>query len=141
MPRILVIDDDPGMREMLEGILRLAGHETICAAHGQQGILLQCASPAALAIVDLIMPVKDGVATIHELLQTCPGLPIIAMTGHPNMGRVLRVAHRLGARRVLRKPFSPAELLAALASALATPTPAAAGGRPAAGSPPIRPAD
>src|SRR6185295_5897502 len=129
MSRILIIDDDSGMRGLLESTFRAAGYEPMCAANGQEGIDIQRETPAALAIVDLVMPEKDGVVTIHELHQASPRLPIIAMTGLPNVSQLLRVSLRLGAQTLVQKPFCVDQLLATVAETLCA-TPAVSWNRP-----------
>ena len=65
MARILVIDDDPDTRAMLELTLKSAGYEVISAADGREGVARQCTSPADLVITDLYMPNQEGLETIR----------------------------------------------------------------------------
>jgi CheY-like chemotaxis protein len=72
MARILIVDDDPDTRDLLEFSLRLAGHETVTAPHGREGLKLFLANPVDLVITDLFMPEQNGLETITELLRRSP---------------------------------------------------------------------
>ena len=118
MVRVLVIDDDPEIREVLEQALKSVGHEVFLAADGREG-LNQCrATPADVVITDLFMPNRDGLETIVELRKDFPHTPIIAMSGHTAASPMLAIALRLGATAILEKPFPPAQLLAAVENVL-----------------------
>ncbi|MDY6987587.1 MAG: response regulator [Thermodesulfobacteriota bacterium] len=111
--RILVIDDDIGIRAMLRRLLEGAGYDVAEASDGRQGIRLYRQDPADLVITDLIMPEKEGLETIRELRRDFPHVKILAISGG---GRVspdeyLHMAKSFGAKRTLAKPFDPKELL------------------------------
>jgi len=118
MPRILVIDDDPEMRAMLEQTLQSAGHQVVLAADGRQGLAQIAITPADLVITDLYMPNKDGLETILELRQRFPKVVIIAMSGRAVAATMLSIARQLGAIEILLKPFVTNELLRAVDHAL-----------------------
>ena len=118
MPRILVIDDDPEMRAMLEQTLQSVGHHVMLAADGRQGLAQIASAPADLVITDLYMPNKDGLETIIELRQRFPNVAIIAMSGRTVAATMLSIARQLGAFEVLQKPFVTGELLRAVDNAL-----------------------
>ena len=110
MPRILIIDDDPDTRDFLQNTLNSAGHQTLTAAEGREGLTQFLREPADLVITDIFMPEQDGLEIIAGLRTRFPGLPIIAMTGHtPDL---LSVAQKMGSTGILHKPFSSHELLA-----------------------------
>ena len=119
MARILIIDDDPDTRSMLEDILKSASHQTFTAADGKEGLKQYLANPADLVITDMFMPDKDGFETIVELRKKFPTLSIIAMTGKDSPTDILSIAQILGAAEVLQKPFTPAQLLSATDKVLA----------------------
>ena len=119
MARILIIDDDPDTRSMLEDILKSASHQTFTAADGKEGLKQYLANPADLVITDMFMPDKDGFETIVELRKKFPTLSIIAMTGKDSATDILSIAQILGAAEVLQKPFTPAQLLSATNKVLA----------------------
>jgi DNA-binding response OmpR family regulator len=124
MARILVIDDESDTRAMLEQILKSAGYEVILAADGREGVERYRTSPADLVITDLYMPIQDGSETIRELRSCFPEVAIIAMSGRPDTGIMLSIAQHMADVGILRKPFLPDELLAAVAKALKGQSPA-----------------
>ena len=124
MARILVIDDDPDTRAMLEQILTPAGYEVILAADGKAGVERYRTSPADLVITDLYMPNQDGLETIRQLRSCFPEVAIIAMSGTTNTGTMLSIAQNVAAVGILRKPFVADELIAAVARALGERSPA-----------------
>lgn len=115
MARILVIDDDATVRQMLVRSLQAFGHEAEAAASGLEGVQRLRAEPADLALVDLMMPC-DGLMTIRVLREQFPSTAIIAMSG--GAAHRLDYARSLGARRTLAKPFFRAELQAAIAAVM-----------------------
>lgn len=121
MARILIIDDNEFFRSMLNATLVSLGHEVTDAADGKEGLEQYTFQRFDLVITDLIMPGVEGIETILELRRRSLGIRIIAMSGG---GRVsaesyLDIAQRVGARQVLPKPFTNAELVAAIDAALA----------------------
>jgi DNA-binding response OmpR family regulator len=124
MPRILVIDDDPDTREMLEQILKTAGYEVILAADGREGVERHRTSPADLVITDLYMPNQDGMETIRELRSRFPTVAIIAMSGKLDTGTMLSIAQNATDVGILHKPFLTDELIAAVQRGLGGKSPA-----------------
>lgn len=120
MARILIIDDDDLLRGVLSKALVHGGHHVVQAADGRQGVDLARVTPVDIVITDLIMPVQEGVETIVTLRREMPALPIIAMSGGAShSGLYLEIAEKIGARRVLGKPFTPKQLLEAVDEVLA----------------------
>lgn len=112
MPKILLIDDDEMLRRVLSKALGYAGHTVIQAADGQQGMDLARVTGIDIVITDLVMPVREGVETILQLRREQPTLPIIAISGDGSNSKLyLEIAARIGAKRILPKPFTPPELL------------------------------
>src|SRR5438067_747941 len=118
MARVIIIDDDPDMRALLEQVLTSAGHEVVLAADGAEGMKGYHLKPADLVITDLYMPNQDGLETIQQLRTLAPGVPIIAMSGRTAAPRMLSIARTVGAIWGLQKPFSPGEILSAVEKAL-----------------------
>jgi two-component system, chemotaxis family, chemotaxis protein CheY len=121
MARILIIDDQPQIRDNCREALEEAGHTVIVAADGREGVRLYRESPVDLVILDLYMPELDGLATIQELRRTTPRLLIIAMSGGGAIGHAtsfLDVARALGAVRTFEKPIRLDELLAMVTDVL-----------------------
>lgn len=107
MARIIVIDDNAGIRTVLRQILEAAGHEVFAAANGAEGLEMHRAKESDIVITDILMPEKEGLETIRELLDVYPGLRIIAMSGggkSVGIGSYLTTAREMGAE-ILLKPF------------------------------------
>ena len=118
MTQILVMDDDPGMRAMLDQILKLYGYDVVLAANGKEGLELFRSRKVDLVISDLYMPEKEGLETIKEIHRDSPEVPIIAMSGKQGKTSLLSVAQHFGAARILVKPFNPQDLLTAVEEVL-----------------------
>jgi DNA-binding response OmpR family regulator len=114
MARILVIDDDTQFRTTLEKILKAANYEVVLAADGNEGIQKQNAEPMDLIIIDLFMPEREGLETIQQLRKDFPELPIIAISGNDMSGPMLTIASKLGADKILQKPFNAGIILKAI---------------------------
>lgn len=124
MARILVIDDDPDTRAVLEQTLKPACYEVISAVDGWDGVMRHRTSPAELVITNLYLPKQDGLETIRVLRTCFPKVAIIAMSGRPDSGTMLSIAQTLAAVEILRKPFVADELIAAVGKALGGQSPA-----------------
>jgi DNA-binding response OmpR family regulator len=103
MAKVLVIDDDAGLRATVGEMLALLGHQAVEAADGRKGIEAAEADPPDLVICDIFMPDCEGLATIRELRRTREDLPILAISGRDSF--YLKIAERLGAGAGLSKPF------------------------------------
>jgi DNA-binding response OmpR family regulator len=114
MKSVLVIDDDPVFCAVVERVLEGGGYSVTSAGDAQTGISRFAELSPDLVIVDILMPGKEGMATILELREASPQTPILAITGGGNFaaGDVLRIAELLGADNSLKKPFEPSALLA-----------------------------
>lgn len=120
MAKILLIDDDELLRQVLGKALVQAGHEVVEAQDGGQGQELARTVAPDLVITDLIMPGQEGVETIVALRRERPALPIIAMSGGAAHTKLyLDIAGKIGARRVLAKPFTPTVLMQTVNEVLA----------------------
>ncbi len=119
MPRVLVVDDSEGLREIMSIGLRARGYEVSQAADGRRALDLQREQPYEVIVTDLFMPEMDGIETIETLRQEFPATAIIAISGVPSKtgADFLEVAAKLGAHRVLRKPFTIPELVEAVEAA------------------------
>jgi CheY-like chemotaxis protein len=119
-PDILVIEDDPIMREALTDWLQAAGYGVRTAADGSAGLAAVKLAAPALVITDIHMPDTSGAAIISELKRDYPEVAIIAISGLFNSGHGLdaEAALALGAAQALAKPFKRAELLRAVAELL-----------------------
>jgi DNA-binding response OmpR family regulator len=115
--RILVADDEAGVRAFLRDALEQGGHEVTEAADGKQALQQARAEPVDLVITDLVMPKQEGIETIRALRKEMPGIGIIAITGKFE-GPYLKMVQMLGADAVLTKPVSAEILLAKVAEVL-----------------------
>jgi CheY-like chemotaxis protein len=123
MKRILVMDDDTQMRQMLRQTLERAGYEVIEASDGQKGIDLFRQEPTDLVITDIIMPEKEGVETVIELKRDFPDVKIIAISGGSrgiDSQGCLSYVKGLGISHVFTKPFERKELLETVQELLVT---------------------
>lgn len=129
MPRILLIEDDDSVRNMLRQTLELMGHAITEARNGKEGLALYQSANIDVVLTDIIMPDVEGMQVIRELRRQNPAVKIIAMSGGGRMNArdYLRMAQKLGAARILPKPFLGDELAAAIREVLAE-KPAAPGG-------------
>jgi len=114
--RILLVDDDPMVRDSLNDVLVAEGCIVIPAENGQQAIDLARQSPVDLVLLDLNMPVKNGWDTFEQLTREHPTLPIIIVTARPNQ---LFTALGAGAGALLEKPMDIPTLLQTMESLLA----------------------
>ena len=113
MAKILIADDDAGVRQFLQAVLEEAGHELGFANDGEQAIEFFRRGSFDLAIVDLIMPKRNGVIAIHEIIDHDPGAKIIAISA--DITGQLDLAREAGALALLPKPMTADDLLGAIA--------------------------
>ena len=118
MGRILVVDDEAGLRGMLEVILRRDGHQVTLAASGDEALRALAADPAIeLVLSDLRMEPVDGLALLGAIRAKHPDVFVIIMTAFADWGTAVR-AMRLGAYNFLRKPFDNTAVRSLVARAL-----------------------
>lgn len=113
MPRILIIDDDEGLRRVLGQILVRAGYLVTAAVDGGEGLKSFRNEPVDLVVCDLIMPDKEGLETISALRKEFPAVKIIAISGGARVTGYdfLPAASGLGANVALAKPFTREHIL------------------------------
>jgi DNA-binding NtrC family response regulator len=118
--RIMVVDDDAGIRRSLNTLLTRAGYEVIQAVDGSEAVRLWRDRRSDLVITDLHMPNKDGIQTIIELLTHSPGIPIIAMSGGGQTKRLDLLGNLvlLGTILTIEKPFTLGEMMSVVSRAL-----------------------
>jgi CheY-like chemotaxis protein len=110
---ILVVDDEPDIRDLLGRMLKASGHEVVCVGNGLEAAKAMTQQPIDVVLTDLLMPDKDGIELITELKRKYPAVRIVAMSGggHVPRGQYLHLAKGLGAHALLAKPFERQELL------------------------------
>lgn len=121
--RILVVDDDPGVRMFVRRALEPEGYAVEEASDGAECLRMVRRSPPDLIILDLYMPEKDGLEVLRELRAMQPAPRLITMSGGgPTYDMtILQSARFLGAPSALLKPFSVADLLHVVRRMLADP--------------------
>ena len=118
MIRILVIDDEAAVRDMMRQTLERAGYEVVDARDGRQGLVQLRQQPVNLVITDILMPEQEGIETIRILRKEFPQIKILAISGGGKLGKleVLPVAQAFGAHCTLAKPFERKDLLDAVST-------------------------
>jgi CheY-like chemotaxis protein len=121
MKKILVIEDDDLVRNLLSIMLGKEGYEVVTASNGKEGVESFLKDSVDLVITDLIMPEQDGIETIIELKKIAPNLKIMAISGGGQLGfgkvgalDYLNVAKTFGACKILSKPIERQELIDAV---------------------------
>ncbi len=111
MSKVLVVDDEPDIVELVAFIFRKRGHEVITASNGCEALTRARAGAPDVIVLDVMLPEMDGF-TVCEILRRDPAtanVPIILLTARP--GELCRVIGLdAGANDYLTKPFSPREL-------------------------------
>ncbi len=122
MGKILLIDDDPAMCEMLKMALESEGHEVVVTNNGEEAVAHYCEEPADLIITDIFMPLKDGIEIILELQGRFSNLKIIVMSGGGTAGigtdDVFVAAKEFGADYTFKKPFKIDDMMKAVRNLL-----------------------
>ncbi|MCF8035025.1 MAG: response regulator [Desulfarculaceae bacterium] len=107
--RILVVDDEQRVRQAIERVLGESGYEIITASDGRQGLEMVAAHAPDLVLVDLMMPVMDGMEFLDQARRRYPGLSSVVITGFATLDKAVE-AMKQGADDFLAKPFKPREL-------------------------------
>jgi two-component system OmpR family response regulator len=116
MSNILVVDDDPHLREVVRYALARQGHQVREATNGADALRQHAASPADLIVLDVVMPELDGIDTCRELRKTSR-VPVVFLSSRDEeLDRVLGL--ELGGDDYLTKPFSTRELVARIKAVL-----------------------
>jgi len=115
--RIMIVDDDQSVRQVLAAVLDDAGYFTAQAENGRDALALLQNHPFDVVITDLVMPEQEGIETIKLLHRDFPHVKVIAVSGAFG-GDYLRIAGYLGAHQTLQKPVSVEALLQAVQAAL-----------------------
>lgn len=105
MMTILIIDDEPMVRESLASCLEDEGYAVLQACDGDQGLEICYRQRPTLVFTDLRMPVVDGFEVVERLTRELPEIPTIAMSGVGNAGEAVRAIH-LGAWAYITKPVT-----------------------------------
>lgn len=116
-PTILVVDDEPHIREVLSVVLERAGYSVRCAASGEEAVSSFRDEPADVCLLDIRMPDMNGIQALAEIKKIDPGAIVLIMTAFDTWDTAVE-AMRLGAFNYIRKPFDNDRLRADIARAL-----------------------
>jgi DNA-binding response OmpR family regulator len=108
--RILVVDDESSLTNMLHLVLTKEGYEVATAKDGREGLRVFESIKPDLVITDIVMPDIEGIEFIRILMKKMKGFPIIVMSGNAVGKRFLNTARIFGVRAALQKPFMIQEL-------------------------------
>jgi two-component system KDP operon response regulator KdpE len=108
--RVLVVDDEAGLRKVVRDALERAGHDVATASDGEEALELFAEGPFDLVVTDLAMPRRDGLALVEEIRKTS-ATPILVLTVRGEEREKVRLLDA-GADDYMTKPFGVAELVA-----------------------------
>lgn len=117
---ILIVDDDPTQRRLLESVVGRMGYRTRCAGDGREALETlsdRDAAPVNLMLLDLVMPEVDGLTVLKKIRPKLPNLPIIVLTAHGGIDNVVQ-AMQAGATDFVVKPASPERIEVSIKNAL-----------------------
>ena len=110
--RVLVVEDDPSVRGLLQTLLSAEGYQVATASDGLAGLVKASSQPPALVLLDLMMPDLGGVRVLEEMRDDpeLAQVPVIVVTG--KLDAIASMRELLGEDNVFLKPFAVGELLA-----------------------------
>ncbi len=109
MANLLIVDDEPGMRQLLSHVFGRAGHAVRAAENGTKALELLKQAPADLVISDVKMPDMNGIELLRRLREFLPDAAVVMMTAFATV-ETAREAFKLGADDFIQKPFDVDEL-------------------------------
>ncbi|MEJ5261113.1 MAG: response regulator [Ignavibacterium sp.] len=112
-PKILIVDDEKGLRTGVQRLLEMEGYEVDTAENGTEGIKLGTSKEYDLAVIDLKMPDVEGIEVLKKIKQQFPNTVCFIATAYASYDTAIE-ATKLGAQSYIPKPFTPEELIAEL---------------------------
>jgi DNA-binding NtrC family response regulator len=109
-PRILIIDDDSGLRKTLADILRLKGFEPLAAKDGTEGLAVLKDNPVDLVLIDLGLPDIAGIDVLKQVKDDYPSTEAIIITGNATLDSAIEATNK-GAFSYLQKPYDIDQLI------------------------------
>src|SRR5262245_6705564 len=109
-PRILVIDDEAGIRDSMRMILEYEGYECLLAATGPDGLATVDREPLELVCLDSWMAGMDGIEVLDRIRAASDGLPVVMVSGHGTVSTAVE-ATRKGAFDFIEKPLASDRVL------------------------------
>ena len=117
---VLIVDDDPTQRRLLQAVVEKSGFSTLQADNGDSALDMALGADAReihVMMLDLVMPGRNGMETLEELKAKRPELPVIVLTGKGSIDTVVK-AMQMGARDFVVKPASPERIIVSIRNAL-----------------------
>src|SRR4030042_1425974 len=108
--KILIVDDEEEVRNFIVSLFSNCGHSCETANNGIEALEIIKKDSFDSAVIDIVMPVMDGITLTKELVNLYPGLPVMVMTGHADE-HPAGLAMAAGAREFIKKPFSINEFI------------------------------
>ena len=105
MPRILIVDDEPGIRQSLKGVFEDEGFTTETVASGEECLKKIDGNSYDLVLLDIWLPGADGLETLRKLRERSPQTRVIMISGHATIATAV-AATKLGAYDFIEKPLS-----------------------------------
>lgn len=105
MDKIVVIDDQFGIRALIQDALEDSGFEVFTADNGEIGLSLVAEHSPKIVITDIFMPVKEGVNVVRSIKQDYPHIKVIVISGADRRENYFETAKQFGADETLSKPF------------------------------------
>lgn len=102
--KILIVDDEVEVRDLLADSVRQQGHEAIVAGSGEEGLALLAQHQPDAVFLDLVMPGVSGLEVLRQIRQRDRNLPVVVITGHAS-AKQIEAAKRLGVTDCIQKPF------------------------------------
>jgi DNA-binding NtrC family response regulator len=110
--RVLVIDDDPHILELIQIILEDEGHQVTTLASGDRAVELVSQTPPDLVLLDIVMRTHHGMEVLAELRQVAPTVPVVLLSGAVSqVADMPEIARALGAHAFVEKPFDAQQLI------------------------------
>lgn len=106
--RVLVVDDEPVVRDLFKRAMKVMGHEVVCVEDGHKAIEKVKEDSFNIVFLDMVMPGMDGLQTFKGMRELSPELPVVMMTGF-SVEEKMEEALKLGAFDCLYKPFDIAK--------------------------------
>lgn len=110
MASVMLVDDDPDIRELMHAQLSSEGFQTIQASHGKEAIRLLRKQKADLVVLDVMMPFMDGWELCKYVKEEYPNIPVLMVTAKREINQKIK-AFGLGTDDYMVKPFEPYELV------------------------------
>ncbi|MBU0634002.1 MAG: response regulator, partial [Candidatus Omnitrophica bacterium] len=117
MAKILIVDDESGIRQVLNKFFKIKGLQTLEAENGEQALQIASSENCSVALLDMGMPGMDGLVLLEKLLKINPRLTVMLMSGR-NDDEKIKKALELGAAGFIMKPFDFSELESTVISKL-----------------------